>query len=298
MADLTPGSPEWARRVTASKVAAILGVSPFDSPRSVWHLMRGDVPIWGGNDATRRGHYLEDGVLAWWRDRYGIPHEPGVEYVLQPLYTLGDWAAATPDMLACHPDHDNVLVDAKTTTMDDEWGTPGTDQVPTHYYAQALWAMHLSGIHQFHFAVLHSRLRFEEYVVAYDAEQGAALQAKMREFYDSLDSDEPPALSDSLADFQTMRRLHPDIADKTQPDHSVDITEDDARALLGAVADLADAEAADRLHRSRVLAQMGRAQFALCNGIKVARRQANKNGISFVPLPKNLPLLTDMENAS
>ncbi len=29
MGSLTPGSPEWCRTVTASKVAAILGHSPF-----------------------------------------------------------------------------------------------------------------------------------------------------------------------------------------------------------------------------------------------------------------------------
>lgn len=282
-----PGTPEWARLVTASKVGAILGVSPFDSPRSIWHLMRGDVEAFDGNSATRRGHYLEDGVLAWWRDRYDIGHDEGREYQLQPYYTLGDWAAATPDMVACHPEHDNVLVDAKTTTMDDEWGAPGTDEVPTHYYAQALWAMHVSGIHRFHFAVLHSRLRFEEYVVPYDPDQGRVLEAKMREFYDSLASNVPPPLDDTVATFEVMRRVHPDI----EPKSEAVVTEAEAVELLTAIQARETAEARERLARSTVLDQMGRANYAVANGIKVARRQNNKSGVSFVPLPKNLPLL-------
>ena len=51
--DYTPGSPAWTRRITATKVAAILGVSPWDSPRSMWAKMRGEMPE--GMDAETAG---------------------------------------------------------------------------------------------------------------------------------------------------------------------------------------------------------------------------------------------------
>ena len=38
---MEPGSASWLRQVTASKVAAILGVSPWHSPLSMWRLMKG-----------------------------------------------------------------------------------------------------------------------------------------------------------------------------------------------------------------------------------------------------------------
>ena len=41
----TPGSDEWLRRVTASKVPAILGVSRFKSQYTLWHEMAGLVDV-------------------------------------------------------------------------------------------------------------------------------------------------------------------------------------------------------------------------------------------------------------
>ena len=35
-----PGSPEWQRLMTASKVAAVLGLSPWQSPRNLTEGMK------------------------------------------------------------------------------------------------------------------------------------------------------------------------------------------------------------------------------------------------------------------
>ena len=126
--DLAPGTPDWCARVTASKVAGILGLSPWDSPLRTWHVMAGNLPSDDGNnaDAKARGHYLESGVLDWWLDQ----HPLRTEVQRQPSFTLGDWAAATPDMLATDFDGETVLVDAKTAATDDHW----TDTEPPAYY--------------------------------------------------------------------------------------------------------------------------------------------------------------------
>lgn len=285
--DLTPGSPEWAKRVTASKVAAILGLSPFSSPRATWHLMHGDVPVWDGNDATRRGQFLEDGVLAWWRHKHDVT-DPA-EWTEQPTYTLGGWAAATPDLVShiAETDHENVLVDAKTTS-DFEWA-----EVPVHYYAQALWAMHVSGIHEFRFAVLHGGLRFEEYVVEYDAELAAGIETKCREFYDSLAADTPPPLDDTVATWEAVRKVHPDI----ERGEAVELDAKTARALVDWCDELKQTESRARLAKSTVIDAMGRAQYATHNGVRIARRQNGVHGVSFVVLAKPADL-TDQETAA
>src|SRR5690606_6484943 len=160
--DLTPGSPEWARRITASKVAAILGLSPWEAPRSLWHRMRGDLPREGSTDVQRRGHYLEPAILAWWRDQHDVLPKSEVpvdgEWVKaweeQPTYTLGDWAAATPDARAWVDGTDAfsaVLVEAKSTAQ--EW-----DELPAYYLTQVIWQMHVSGIHRCHVPVIGPRL--------------------------------------------------------------------------------------------------------------------------------------------
>lgn len=289
---MIPGSPEWLSKITASKVAAILGVSPWDSPRSVWHSMKGQLPREPRTETQARGHYLEPAILAWWRDRHGVTSEQ--EYQLQPSYTLGNWAAATPDMAACHPEHDTVLVEAKSVADDSEWGDPGTDVIPAYYLCQTYWQMHVSGIHLCYVPIITGRLRFAEYVVEYDAEIGADLERRMRAFYDSLAADEPPELDDTVATYDAIRKAHPEI----DAGEAVELTTDQAVQFLESITDRESCEARERLHRSQVLEQMGRAQYAVANGVRVARRQPNKTGVSFVPITKALPLLEEMDAAS
>lgn len=275
--DLTPGSDEWNRRITASKVAAILGVSPWESPRSVWHQMRGDTPRPETNAAMSRGTYLEPGILAWWRDQ----HPDYVRWDEQHAFTLGEWAAATPDENG-ELDGEPVLVEAKTAAYDDDWGDPGTDVIPAYYLVQVYWQMHLSGVHRCYVPVLTSRLRLAEYVVDYTPEIGADLEIRMRAFYDSLSADTPPPLDDTVATFESMKRLHPEI-DRGETVH---LDRADALELAEAAAAVKAAEARDRLARSTVLEQMGRAQYAACEGVRVARRQPRGDAVTFVVTAK------------
>lgn len=272
---MTPGSPEWLRIVTASKVAAILGLSPWESPRSLWHRMRGDIPADEGNDATRRGHYLEPAILAWWRDQH--PEYAGLTE--QPTYTLGEWAAATPDaraetFTAADPP---ALVEAKSTAQ--EW-----DELPAYYLTQVIWQMHVSGIHRCHVPVIGPRLTFTEYVVDYApyAEDAAVIEMRAREFWESLASDTPPPLDDTVATYDAVRKVHPDI----ERGESVELDPDLARRLAEWCDELKSTEKAARLAKTTVLEQMGRAQYATCNGVRIARRQPRGDDVTFVVLAK------------
>lgn len=290
---LLPGSPEWLRTVTASKVAAILGHSPFMSQRACWHLMRGEYRQ-EETDAMRRGHYLEDGVLKWWRDRNGVDGQDDSSWVSQPSYLLGDWAAATPDAEAHvgHQDDPPILVEAKTSANDDEWGREGTDEIPTHYLTQCYWAMHISGIHETRVPVLTSRLRFAEYVVHHDPEVGALLEERCREFYDSLDGPEPE-LDDSVSTFECMKQLHRDI----EPGLSVEIDRDLARQFVQAALQVNEANARKTAALSRLYDLAGKAQYLTCNGIRIARRQARGELVSIVRTCSNPELLTESSAA-
>lgn len=289
---MKPGSPEWNRIITASKVGAILGVSPWESPRSMWHRMRNELDATDVNDAMRRGHYLEEGVLAWWRDRHGVK-EIASEWRRHPEYYLGEWAAATPDAVAMFW-HDgegsgNALVEAKTATDDSDWGDEGTDQIPAYYLAQCYWQMHVSQINRCYVPVLTSRLRFAEYVVTYDPEIGADLEKRMRTFYDSLTSDEPPPLDDSVATFDAIRKLHKDI----ERGEEVELTRGEALRLVEDHHAAKHAESCLRYAKGLVLDRMGRAQYAKHNGVTIARRQPYGDGTSFVVLAKPADLLEE-----
>ena len=296
-APLVPGSPEWCRVVTASKVAAILGHSPFESQRSIWHSMRGEyTPT--TTAAMERGNYLEAGVLQWWRDQH--PEFPVTRE--QPQWRLGEWAAATPDMLAGPKGCTSkkltgaVLVEAKTSADDREWGDPGTDQIPAHYLTQCFWSMHLSGIHEIRVPVLTSRLVFVEYVVRHDPEIGRLLVERCRTFYDTLTAAVPPPLDDTLSTFECMRALHPDIEDGL----AVEVSRDLALSFLTAARDKTDAEARERFARSQLLDLAGHAQYLTCQGIRIAARERKGAGVSLVrkaKSPDQIPT-TEQETAA
>lgn len=282
---MSPGSPEWLRVVTASKVAAILGLSPWDSPRSMWHRMHGDLPAEPQTADQSRGHYLEPAILAWWRDQHDVGHDEGREYSVQPTYRLGGWAAASPDMVACIDVDDTVLVEAKSAATADDWGDPGTDEIPLYYAVQAMFQMHVSGIHRAYMPVLFGkpRLGFAEYVIDYDPAMGAALEARCRAFYGSLAADEPPELDNTTATYDAIRKIHPEIDAQAE----VEIGSDLAAEFVTALREADAWEATARHARSRVIEAMGRAQYAVHQGERLARRQRNKSGVSFVPLHAN-----------
>lgn len=288
---MNPGSPEWNKLVTASKVAAILGVSPWESPRSVWHRMHGDLPANEGNESTRRGQYLEPAILAWWRDQHSeLPH-----FHPQPEFHLDDWAAATPDAVVGEDTPPPLaLVEAKSAAYDDDWGAPGTDEIPTYYLVQTQWQMHVSGIHRCYVPIITSRLRFAEYVVDYVPEYGAALEARMREFYDSLAADEPPELDDTVATFDAVRKVHPEI----ERGESVELTTEQADDLVTFAHLAKETERSLRLAKSTVIDAMGRAQYATHNGVRVARRQPCGDDVTFVVVAKPTDLNTVTEESA
>ena len=57
--DMHPGDPEWLTVVSASKIAAVVGLSPYESAYSLWHLMAGNTEPQPNSAILERGHYLE-----------------------------------------------------------------------------------------------------------------------------------------------------------------------------------------------------------------------------------------------
>jgi len=268
-----PGSPEWARLVTASKVAGILSISPWDSQYKVWCVMAGLIPPDPENEAMRRGNMLEDAVLNWWL----ADNPDAIELGRQVTCQIPDepWAAATPDMIVTSGG-DTEIVDAKTASDDEGWGRPGTDEAPKYYIASSMWqlAMHPEAA-RVRLAVLFGRpFTMREYVIERDDELCGALIDHCRAFHATVVSGVMPPLDDSVATYEAVRAQHPDI----DRDLDVQITEAQASDWLASKAAI---ESADRWHRGAttvLLDQMGKARRAMCDGLVIARRQPHASG--------------------
>jgi putative phage-type endonuclease len=280
--DLTPGSSGWLRLITASKVAAILGLSPYQSPRSLWHLMRGDIQPEPQTTVQSRGHYLEPAILAWWFDQHPEHgrHERSGKPWISPVLP---WAAATPDAVT-----DGLLpVEAKSAADDAGWGTVGTDEIPVAYAAQCMWTCHVMQAPRIFVPVLTARLEFREYVLEYDPAVAASIEARCKAFLDSLTGETPPDVDAHPETYSALRRLHPNI-------DGTDVELDPALAGRYALAVLSGKAADEELAvcKSLVLEAMGDAQRANSNGLPVARRQASSSGKPALYAARNLDGLT------
>lgn len=282
------GSPEWLGLVTASKASAIIGVSPWESPYSLWMTMKGRYKR-EQTTAMSRGNYLEPAILTWWKEQ----HDDFITLYTQWWEPYEDWAGATVDGLAILSD-EKVIVEAKSAARMDEWGQPGTDEIPAYYLAQVYFQLAVTGAARCYVPVIGPYLEFAEYVVEADAEFQADILARCREFYETLKADEPPELDSSVATYDVVRKSHPEI-DKGA---TVELGLAQATELVEALNSKREAEARERLAKSTLLDQMGHAQYATCNGVRVARRQPNKYGIQLNQVAKTTTELTTTEDAA
>lgn len=277
---IEPGSTEWLQLVTASKVSAILGLSPWESRFALWHRMAGNLEPDLGNDATRRGTYHEAGVLAWFKDQHPELTVRANRHLwvsrANPRY------AATPDGFTTGPDG-REGIEIKTTTADG-WGRPGTDDIPPHYRAQCVWQAHIIGLPRIRIAILGKYLNHAEYFVTYEPDEAAFIQAEVDAFLHSLDVGIPPSLDDHQATADAVRNLHPDISDD-------DATIDPELAVTVLLAKAAKTSAEDnyRLAMTRVADAMGDARRAVCNGHQIATRTSRGGATPHLVLSRSLP---------
>lgn len=263
---LEPGTDEWMRHMSASKIAAVVGLSPWESKFSLYHRMAGLVPREETSDVMQRGHYLEPAVAAWFADQH-----PDLTVATTGSFVHRDrhWQAATPDRLAVHDDGTVDVVECKSTADATGWGDPDTDDIPIYYRCQVMWQLDTLGLNRCHVAVILPNLTFAGYTVDYDPAEAQILRDAAEAFLADLAAGNRPAIDDSTATHQVVRELHPDIDGSR-----ADVPDDLARTYLQAVVDAKTAADAKRAATSRLLDHMGDARDAYWNGNKIAYRMA------------------------
>jgi putative phage-type endonuclease len=216
--------------VTASEIAVVMGLSPYDSPFNLYWSKLNDWR-WEGNEYTGVGRHLEDAIADWWI----VEHDPIENLVMRPagLYAHPDrpWQLATPDRLlhldqcvcgamgdvlcSCLPNDGPLLalLECKWVAYSwDGWGEPGTDDIPIHYRAQGLWQLDVLGVDEVHFAALGPG-GFRSYLVRRDETDLAVMRATGEEFVRRLREQDPPPLDSHTATLGALKRLHPEVGE-------------------------------------------------------------------------------------
>jgi len=289
-----PGTPEWLRLMSASKIAAVVGLSPYESRFSLWFRMSGLLDPEPDNDTFRRGHYLEPAIAEWFADKHPeLTVEPGQTWALD----ADDRITATPDRLLFDiSDVPCAVLECKSASDMDGWGPAGSDEIPVGYRAQVQYQMHVVGVKVAYVAVLLPFLSFREYRIDYNEAEAAQLIKAGQEFMDSLagqPAEQRPDLDAHTATYETLRELHPDI----DPD-DVELPETVARDFCDSRYALDAAQAAERLARAKVLDALGNAKRAMYLGSTIATRQPNGDRAPKLVAGRNLPTFNANRSAA
>lgn len=267
-----PGSDEHLDWMTASKVAAVVGESPYESPRSLFHLMTRQVVADPVTPEQTRGHWFELPTAEMWC------HQNGYQIIISQPWAVHDslpWAGAHADFIVIPKTGTGARVlEVKTDQSLAEWGEPGTDQIPPHYMVQVQWQMACGMADQITVLHLGPRMVLDTYVVDRDDVIITALEDAAEGFMERIRSGGPPPVDDHPRTERVLRRLHPDI----EPDGTVMVPKRLAQRAGAARRAVEAAESRLRLAKSQLLERMGTAKHAVTRDhTPVAVRQRGPN---------------------
>lgn len=262
--------------IGSSDAAAILGMDPFRNAFAVWADKTGRDPGFEGNEATRRGNHLEAGVLNWAQEELG-----GIQFERNVFIKMKDRPLVV-NLDACFGDpkpNQGGIVEAKTTNDPDEWGIPGSDEVPERVLIQTHHAMLVSGYHRAYVPVLlpaFKRLEFRMYVVERNNALAEAISERCERFWhEHVLADIPPA--DCVPDLEVLKRL------RRTPNKTVDIADAIVNAWLSAKEvwnqTNEDVEAAE----GKLIAALGDAEAGNCGAGLVTFMQTKRKGYAVEP---------------
>jgi predicted phage-related endonuclease len=279
------GSEEWLRTITPSKVPVILGVSRFDSPYRLWHRMTGRVAPEPENDRFDMGHDFEPAMAAMWKRRNpDWQLSPGEVQLPVPAMRFGFPALTTLDRRA-RKGRARKVVQFKTVRDMDEWGEYDTDEAPAYVVAQVITEMAFSGYTAHPASVLALGPFYERprlFNIPFQPRLWATILPRLQEWHDSMRLAEPPDLDDTVATYDCLRQLHPDIEEGAE----VLLEPADAERVRIAHANHELAKAQLQADKNWLLDTMGKAQYAKVGTDVVARRQRGSHGSVSLVIPK------------
>lgn len=187
---LVQGTPEWhahrAQFRNASESAAVMGLSPWQTPYQLWQVRTGrmEVPV---TAPMRHGTEMEPKARAAYEEQTGL--------VMQPLVlTDGDYSASL-DGITLDGD---LLLEVKCPYKGQSsalWQSVVTGEVPEHYRIQVQHQLMVAGATLAHLWVFDGTEGVLVEIVRDDATVGA-IRAAWDVFQTYLDSDMPPPLTE------------------------------------------------------------------------------------------------------
>jgi putative phage-type endonuclease len=288
----TVESPEWyqARRsgVTASEIAALMGLSSWMSPFALYWRKLGELPEQADNDAMSLGRHLEP----WVADRFAQDH-PEFQVCQTGTWRNRErpWQLCNPDRLIWDMDRGRIcrgcgkgrgyhaagcegieplsVLEIKTDASYDGWGESGTDEIPVKYRAQVQWQMDTLGLTEARVSCLFKHTsKVRHYVIPYDPQDVALMREAAVTFLGRLERRDPPPIDHLPPTTSALKALNPKLEDR-----EAQVTDSLARRYRNAVLRRKHAEEREAYYGNRIRAAAGDARTVVDpTGAKVAIR--------------------------
>jgi putative phage-type endonuclease len=250
-----------------SEIAAVLGLSPWESRFSLWHRKAGLAAPQADSDRMAWGRFQEDSIARW----YAAEHpEWTVRRTGMWRHNVRTWQFVNPDRLAMLGKQ-LKLIEIKIAGNGDGWGEPGTDEIPVYYRCQVIWQMDCLGVDECVVVVSIAGQPPREYLVRYPVDEALYLREEALAFLASIEHDERPDLDAHSATYAVLRELHPDIDDV-----EIELPAYIAAPYLAALKAFGEAEQDKARWTAAVLDTMGNARRAMWAGEQIAMRIPGK----------------------
>lgn len=276
-------TPAWYRLrsqgLGGSEIAAVVGLSPWQSPYALWRRKHGDIPEQRETRGMSWGKRLEPVVAGYFSELH-----PEFTPRSGAMYRRG-FQIGSPDLMLLDASAEVVaLLEVKTADAHDawSWGPDGTDEIPPYYRCQVLWYLDVLQLPLAYVAVLIGGNDYREYIIYSSVREQAWLRWQGRKFWKSILEHRPPPLDESVHTYEAVRQMHPSI----NPTDSIEIDIETYESWRDADAETKRLKGVINLSRSRISEEMGEARYGLNFGEKVVIRQSTKGG---TPYPKLCP---------
>lgn len=284
-----PNTPEWdelrSQGLGGSEIAAVVGLSPWESRFSLWHRKRGSIGRKALNPGMDWGTRLEPLIC----DAFAEAH-PEFWPMQGGTYRHHEraWQIGNPDRLLYPTENVTIktkplgLFEAKTAHQYDahEWGH-GPEDIPPYYRCQVLWYLDVLELPAAHLAVLIGGSDYREYVIPYAADEAAWLREQGEEFWQTVVDGTAPDIDGHNQTYEAVRALHPGI------DGSSVAIDPELHEWFQTSRKAAEQAAAEHsAAKATLLDVMGQAQYAEVDGERAYRRQkTGKGGVALYPVP-------------
>lgn len=180
--------------IGGSDCASVMGVSKWGTPLGVYLAKRGEAPPTEENEPMRWGTLLEPVI----RQRYSDVTGKVVRIPSQLLrHEKYPWMIANLDGFVDDP----RVIEIKTSRMGNEWGEPGTDEIPMEYMFQVQHYLIVTGFPVADVPVLIGGSDFRIYEVPADRELQEMIIDREAAFWQMVINANPPepvSYSDTL----------------------------------------------------------------------------------------------------